>query len=74
LLAPAFAERAAKLAFERAGERGAVESHEASDPTPVRADQEPHLGEWLVQNLAGLGEIELPPRHGRLDPFEGWED
>ncbi len=76
LLAPAFAERAAALAFRRPGERGALEPHRASDsePTPS-AGEGPHLGKWLVKNLAGLGEIELPPRDGgRLHPFERWQD
>ncbi|SRR5208282_5089418 len=55
LLAPAFAERAAALAFERAGER------------PVTAGEsrkgQLHLGKWLLDNLAGEGELELPSRH-----------
>jgi glycine oxidase len=51
LLAPAFAERAETLAFER-------------------VLKEPHLGRWLVQNLAGVGEVELPLRaEDRRDPF-----
>jgi prevent-host-death family protein len=34
-------------------------------------DSEPHLGKWLLENLAGVGEIELPSRHeDRSDPFE----
>jgi glycine oxidase len=58
LLAPAFAERVAQTAFERA----AFE----------RAANEPHLGRWLVLNLSGLGEIELPSRQGdHPDPFVG---
>jgi prevent-host-death family protein len=33
-------------------------------------DAEPHPGKWLVDNLAGLGEIELPPRDdARPAPF-----
>ena len=53
LLAPAFAARAADLAF-------------------ARAAGEPHLGRSLVQNLSGLGEIELPSRQDdRPDPFAG---
>jgi prevent-host-death family protein len=28
-------------------------------------DAEPHLGKWLIENLAGIGEIELPSRHER---------
>jgi prevent-host-death family protein len=37
-------------------------------------ESEPHLGRWLVENLAGIGEIELPSRHEkRPDPFEEWE-
>ena len=27
-----------------------------------RRQAEPHLGKWLVENLRGLGEIELPSR------------
>jgi prevent-host-death family protein len=35
----------------------------------------PHLGKWLVENLLGLGEIELPTRHeDRPDPFADWGD
>jgi prevent-host-death family protein len=38
-------------------------------------EEEPHLGRWLVENLRGLGEIELPPRHeGRPSPFADWTD
>ncbi len=38
-------------------------------------DSEPHLGKWLVENLAGIGEIELPSRHeDRPDPFAGFFD
>jgi glycine oxidase len=76
LLAPAFAERAADVAFERAGERGALEPHDASDSESIPcAGEAPHLGKWLVKNLAGLGKIELPPRDGdRLHPLEGWRD
>ena len=40
----------------------------------VRAE-EPHPGKWLVENLAGLGEIELPPRGDtRPIPFADWTD
>ena len=54
LLSPAFAERAADLAF-------------------AQAAGEPHLGRWLVKNLSGLGEIELPSREDdRPDPFAGF--
>ena len=36
---------------------------------------EPHPGRWLVQNLAGLGEIELPPRgDSRPVPFADWTE
>lgn len=36
---------------------------------------EPQLGKWLVQHLAGIGEIELPPREeGRPSPFADWTD
>ncbi len=38
-------------------------------------EAEPHPGKWLVQNLAGLGEIELPPRgDNRPVPFADWPD
>jgi sulfur carrier protein len=34
-----------------------------------------HLGRWLVERLAGLGEIELPPRdENRPNPFDGWSE
>jgi prevent-host-death family protein len=37
--------------------------------------KEPHPGKWLVENLAGLGEIELPPREdNRPIPFADWSD
>jgi glycine oxidase len=56
LLAPAFADRAADLAF-------------------AQAENEPHLGGWLVKNLAGLGEAELPSREeDRPDPFAGFSE
>jgi hypothetical protein len=33
------------------------------------------MGKWLIENLVGLGEIELPSRHDdRANPFENWED
>jgi len=36
---------------------------------------EPHMGKWLIENLRGLGEIELPSRHeDRPSPFADWED
>jgi prevent-host-death family protein len=39
------------------------------------AGDELHPGKWLVQNLAGIGEIELPPREeGRPSPFADWTD
>jgi prevent-host-death family protein len=38
-------------------------------------DDKPHFGRWLVENLRGLGEIELPPRDtGRASPFADWKD
>ncbi len=38
-------------------------------------EEEPHLGKWLVENLAGLGEIELPSRgDDRPVPFADWSD
>ncbi len=37
--------------------------------------EEPHPGRWLVEILAGLGEIELPPRgDGRPIPFADWTE
>ncbi len=37
--------------------------------------EEPHLGKWLVQHLAGLGEIELPSREeDRPSPFADREE
>jgi prevent-host-death family protein len=37
--------------------------------------EEPHAGRWLVENLARLGEIELPSREeDRPSPFADWED
>ena len=39
------------------------------------AEKSPHLGQWLLDNLAGVGEIELPPRGpDRPDPFADWKD
>jgi glycine oxidase len=56
LLAPAFAERAADLAF-------------------AQAENEPHLGRWLVKNLAGLGVVEPPSgEEDRPDPFAGFSE
>ena len=38
-------------------------------------EEEPHLGRWLVENLRGLGEIELPTRQeDRPSPFADWTD
>ncbi len=40
-----------------------------------RREDEPHLGKWLVENLRGLGEIELPSRvDSRPIPFADWTD
>jgi len=40
-----------------------------------RREAEPHLGKWLVENLSGLGEIELPSRgDDRPIPFADWPD
>jgi len=40
-----------------------------------RAEDEPHLGRWLVENLRGAGDIELPARQeNRPSPFEEWTD
>jgi prevent-host-death family protein len=41
----------------------------------TRREEEPHLGKWLVENLSGLGEIELPSRgDDRPVPFADWSD
>ena len=62
LLSPYYAERAAGVAIAR--------TLGVSTPGP-----EPHMGKWLIENLVGLGEIELPSRHDdRANPFENWED
>ena len=38
-------------------------------------EEKPHLGKWLVENLRGLGEIELPSRKDhRPIPFSDWLD
>lgn len=38
-------------------------------------EDKPHLGRWLVEHLAGLGEIELPPREeNRPSPFADWTE
>ena len=76
LLAPAFAERAATLAFERAGERPRDEMSVMSDPGQAPASSDaPHLGKWLVANLGSLGEIELPSReNNRPVPFADREE
>ncbi len=37
--------------------------------------ERPHLGRWLVENLRGLGKIELPSRdESRPSPFADWTD
>ena len=41
----------------------------------TNATEKPHLGRWLVENLAGEGEIELPSRgEDRPSPFADWTD
>jgi len=41
----------------------------------TQREEEPHLGKWLVENLSGLGEIELPSRgDDRPVPFADWSD
>jgi prevent-host-death family protein len=41
----------------------------------TRREEEPHMGKWLVENLSGLGEIELPSRgDDRPVPFADWSD
>jgi glycine oxidase len=45
----------------------------AADLAFAQAANEPHLGRWLIKNLSGLGEIELPSREDdRPDPFAGF--
>jgi hypothetical protein len=52
-----------------------AESKLADRQKLTRGDDAPHLGKWLVQHLAGIGEIELPPREeGRPSPFADWTD
>jgi glycine oxidase len=76
LLAPAFADRAAALAFERAGERSRNETRVMSDPGLALASGDaPHLGKWLVANLGSLGGIESPSREdNRPIPFAHREE
>jgi len=41
----------------------------------TQLEEEPHMGKWLVENLAGLGEIGLPSRgDDRPIPFADWSD
>jgi prevent-host-death family protein len=42
----------------------------------LRGDSdEPHLGRWLVENLPGVGDVELPSRReDRPSPFEDWTE
>jgi len=41
----------------------------------TRRQAEPHMGKWLVENLRGLGEIELPSRgDDRPIPFADWSE
>ncbi len=41
----------------------------------TRRQAEPNVGKWLVENLRGLGEIELPSRgDDRPIPFADWSD
>ena len=38
-------------------------------------EDKPHLGRWLVEHFAGLGEIELPSRkEDRPSPFADWTE
>jgi hypothetical protein len=38
-------------------------------------DEKPHFGKWLVDNLRGLGEIELPSHDdNRPIPFADWTE
>jgi prevent-host-death family protein len=40
-----------------------------------KLEDEPHLGQWLVDHFHDLGEIELPSRKdGREIPFADWSD
>ncbi len=65
LLAPAVAARAAEMAQEISRKLDQPQTREG----------EPHLGRWRVENLRGLGEIELPSRHeDRPSPFADWTE
>ena len=51
-----------------------VISLKAYERLTARAE-EPHPGKWLVENLSGLGEIDVPPRDdSRPLPFADWPD
>jgi len=40
-----------------------------------RLEDDPHPGQWLVEHLRGLGEIELPSRKDNREiPFADWPD
>ncbi len=50
----------------------------ASEPNP-RVPDEPSesLGQWLIENMPRLGEIEVPPRRDERErpvPFADWTD
>jgi glycine oxidase len=65
LLSPFYAERVADHAI-------LINLRAARSRLPA---SERHLGRWLVENFAGLGEIELPSREeGRPSPFADWTD
>lgn len=41
----------------------------------TQREEEPRMGKWLVENLFGLGEVELPSRGDeRPVPFADWSD
>jgi hypothetical protein len=48
-------------------------SSERLDAKSVKEPEDVHPGRWLVENLGGLGQIELPPRgDDREIPFADW--
>ena len=57
------------------GESGVVISRAEYSRLKALEPDETHPGRWLVKHLAGLGEIELPPRdEDRPSPFADWKD
>ena len=75
LLAPAFAERVAEMAFERAEEQRPEAAVSTLGVGGRSLSDDSHLGKWLVAILRGLGEIELPSRgDNRSIPFLDWKE